>query len=234
MVTPEERMWMWNHYCYVPEAKQNMGIRLRLARLMDGSYRKQHLMNTMLFTMPGTPVIYYGDEIGMGDNVYLNDRDGVRTPMQWTPETNAGFSHANPQRLYLPVINDPEFHYETVNVQVQEKRSRSMLQWMRRMIDVRKQYKCFGRGELIMLEPENRSILAYIRKFHNEVVLVVCNLSGKPASISLDLSDYDGYETTEILSATPFHDVEPSYRLTITGWGTYLLELSKKLSEHHQ
>jgi len=227
MVTPEERQWMWNHYCYVPEAKQNMGIRLRLARLMDGSYRKQHLMNTMLFTMPGTPVLYYGDEIGMGDNVYLNDRDGVRTPMQWTPETNAGFSHANPQMLYLPVINDPEFHYETVNVQVQENRSRSMLHWMRRMIAIRKRYLCFGRGEMIMLKPDNKSILAYVRKYEEEVVLVVCNLSGRPASISLPLESYAGYKAKEILGGADFHDIEENYRLTITGWGTYLIEIIK-------
>ncbi|MFK8058418.1 MAG: maltose alpha-D-glucosyltransferase [Saprospiraceae bacterium] len=227
MVTPEERQWMWNHYCYVPEAKQNMGIRLRLARLMEGSYRKQHLMNTMLFTMPGTPVIYYGDEIGMGDNVYLNDRDGVRTPMQWTPETNAGFSHANPQQLYLPVISDPEFHYETVNVQVQENRSRSMLHWMRRMISIRKRYLCFGRGEMIMLAPEDKSILAYIRKYEDEVVLVVCNLSGRPTSVNLELNEYKGCKTREILGGADFHDIGDNYRLTITGWGTYLIEISK-------
>ncbi len=228
MVTPEERQWMWNHYCYVPEAKQNMGIRLRLARLMDGSYRKMHLMNTMLFTMPGTPVIYYGDEIGMGDNVYLNDRDGVRTPMQWSPENNAGFSHATPQQLYLPVISDPEFHYETVNVQVQENRSRSMLHWMRRMIEIRKSYQCFGRGEMIMLEPEEKNILAYVRRYEDEVVLVVCNLSGRATSLCLPLESYEGYKAREILGGENFHDIEESYRLTITGWGTYLIEITKR------
>ena len=207
-----------------------MGIRLRLARLMDGSYRKMHLMNTMLFTMPGTPVIYYGDEIGMGDNVYLNDRDGVRTPMQWSPENNAGFSHATPQQLYLPVISDPEFHYETVNVQVQENRSRSMLHWMRRMISIRKKYQCFGRGEMIMLEPDAKNILAYVRRYEEEVVLVVCNLSGRATSLCLPFESYVGYKAREILGGEIFHDIEEDYRLTITGWGTYLIEITKAVN----
>ena len=228
MVTPEEREWMWNHYCYVPRAKQNMGIRLRLARLMDGSRRKQQLMNTLLFTMPGTPVVYYGDEIGMGDNVYLNDRDGVRTPMQWSPETNAGFSHATPQRLYLPTIIDPEFHYETVNVQVQEKRSRSMLHWMRRMIQVRKQYACFGRGAMTLLEPEERSILAYLRTHGEETVLVVCNLGSRAVSVCLELGErYQGARTREILGGASFPRVDGDYLLTLSAHGSYLIELQR-------
>jgi len=227
MVTPEERDWMWNHYCYVPEAKQNMGIRLRLARLMGASRRRQELMNTMLFTMPGTPVLYYGDEIGMGDNVYLNDRDGVRTPMQWGPTLNAGFSTATPQSLYLPVITDPEFHYDTINVQVQEKRARSMLQWMRRMIRVRKQYKCFGRGTMRFIEPEDTAVLAYLREYGDEVVLVVCNLSSRALSVCLDLPQYEGYRTREILGGSDFPKVSNGYLLTLSAWGTYLLEIRK-------
>ncbi len=227
MVTPEERQWMWNHYCYVPEAKQNMGIRLRLARLMNGSRRKQQLMNTMLFTMPGTPVLYYGDEIGMGDNVYLNDRDGVRTPMQWGPQQNAGFSNTNPQRLYLPVIVDPEFHYDAINVQVQEKRRGSMLNWMRRMIEVRKEYKCFGRGTMRMLEPAETSILAYLREFEDEAILVVCNLGARAISTHLNLPQYEDYRTREVLGGAEFPTVHPNFLLTLSGHGTYMLELIK-------
>ena len=227
MVTPEERQWMWNYYCYIPEAKQNMGIRLRLARLMGGSRRKQELMNIMLFTMPGTPVIYYGDEIGMGDNAYLNDRDGVRTPMQWSPENNAGFSKANPQQLYLPVIIDPEFHYESINVEVQENRSRSMLQWMRKIMGIRKRYQCFGRGTMNMLEPEQKEILAYLRQFEDELVLVVCNLSSAAVSVNLALGEFRGYQAHEILGGASFPTVSDAYHLTITGHGYYLIELAK-------
>lgn len=227
MVTPEERQWMWNYYCYIPEAKQNMGIRLRLARLMDGSRRKQELMNVMLFTMPGTPVIYYGDEIGMGDNAYLNDRDGVRTPMQWSSENNAGFSKANPQQLYLPVIIDPEFHYETVNVEVQEKRNRSMLQWMRKIMSIRKRYQCFGRGTMRMLEPEQNSVLAYLREYEDEIVLVVCNLSSVAVSVNLHLGEFKGYQGHEIMGGAKFPTVSDEYHLTITGHGYYMIELTK-------
>ncbi len=225
MVTPEERQWMWDHYCYVPEAKQNMGIRLRLARLMNGSRRKQQLMNVLLFTMPGTPVVYYGDELGMGDNVYLNDRDGVRTPMQWNAETNAGFSHANPQRLYLPTISDPEFSYEAINVEVQERRPSSMLNWMRRMIDMRKRYKCFGRGTMSFLQPEEKAVLAYIREYEQERVLVVCNLSNQALAVTLDLSKYAGMSTYEIMGGARFPRITGDYLLTMQGFGAYMIEL---------
>ena len=227
MVTPEERQWMWEHYCYVPQAKQNMGIRLRLARLMNGSRRKQQLMNVLLFTMPGTPVIYYGDEIGMGDNVYLNDRDGVRTPMQWNAETNAGFSHANPQQLYLPTITDPEFSYEAINVDVQERRPSSMLHWMRKMVALRKRYKCFGRGSLKMLDPKEQAILAYLREYQDECVLVVCNLGKQALAVSLDLSDYVGMRSFEIMGGAQFPDVSAAYLLTLQGHGAYMLELKR-------
>ncbi len=227
MVTPEERQWMWDHYCYVPEAKQNMGIRLRLARLMEGSRRKQQLMNILLFTMPGTPVIYYGDELGMGDNVYLNDRDGVRTPMQWNSDTNAGFSKTNPQRLYLPTITDPEFSYEAINVEVQERRPSSMLHWMRKMISLRKRYLCFGRGKMVMLEPSDKAILAYIREHEDQRVLVVCNLSKRAIAVSLDLSTYAGLETYEIMGGAKFPDISDKYLLTLQGYGAYLLEMKK-------
>ncbi len=226
MVTDEDREFMRDYYCYTPEARINLGIRLRLSRLMDGSRRKMQLMNTMLFTMPGTPVLYYGDEIGMGDNVFLNDRDGVRTPMQWSPETNAGFSHANPQRLYLPTIIDPEFHYETINVRVQERRPRSMLHGMRRLIKIRRQYKCFGRGSIEMLEPEERSILAYLREFEGETILVVCNLASKAVFTEIDLSRFAGKATREVLGGTHFPYIKDTpYLLTLSGWGTYLIEI---------
>ena len=226
MVTPEERQWMWDHYCYVPEAKQNMGIRLRLARLMEGSRRKQQLMNILLFTMPGTPVIYYGDELGMGDNVYLNDRDGVRTPMQWNAETNAGFSHANPQALYLPTIVDPEFSFRAINVDVQEHRPSSMLHWMRKMIALRKRYLCFGRGSMTMLHPEDKAVLAYIREYEGERVLVVCNLGKRAIAITLDLGGYAGMQCCEIMGGARFPNAGAGYLLTLQGYGAYLLELS--------
>ena len=159
MVTDEERDYLWRIYATDGRARLNLGIRRRLGPLMDNDRRKIELMNALLLSMPGTPVIYYGDEIGMGDNIYLGDRDGVRTPMQWSADRNGGFSRADPQRLYLPVIMDPVYGYQAVNVEAQQRDSASLLNWMRRLIQVRKQHRAFGRGSLSFLYPRNRKVL---------------------------------------------------------------------------
>src|SRR5437868_12171826 len=163
MVTDEERDYMYRAYADNRTARINLGIRHRLAPLLKNDRRRIELMNALLFSLPGTPVIYYGDEIGMGDNIYLGDRNGVRTPMQWSGDRNAGFSRANPQKLYLPVIIDPEYHYESVNVEAQQNNPNSLLWWMKRMIALRKRFKAFGRGSLEFLQPANRKVLAFVR-----------------------------------------------------------------------
>ena len=177
MVTDEERDYMYRVYAADPQARINLGIRRRLAPLLGNNRRRIELLNGLLFSLPGTPVIYYGDEIGMGDNVYVGDRNGVRTPMQWSSDRNAGFSAANRQRLYLPVVTDPEYHYEAVNVETQQANPQSLLWWMKRLIALRKKHPAFGRGSLEFLHPDNRRILAFIREHEGETMLVVANLS---------------------------------------------------------
>ncbi|MCP3929575.1 MAG: alpha-amylase, partial [Bacteroidetes bacterium] len=226
MVTDEDRQFMWDSYNYVPEAKINLGIRLRLARLMDGRGRKMELINMLLFSMPGTPVIYYGDEIGMGDNCYLNDRDGVRTPMQWNASLNAGFSNANPQQLYLPLIIDPEFHYRYINVEVQETKSRSLLNWMRKIIAIRRGHKAFGRGSMKMLYPENEKILAYTREYEGETILIVANLSRSVQVAWLDLTEYAGKTAYELFGEIHFPEITSTpYLLTMSSFGYYWLKI---------
>jgi maltose alpha-D-glucosyltransferase / alpha-amylase len=208
MVSDEERDYMYRFFARDPRARINLGIRRRLAPLLGNDRRKVELMNVLLFSLPGTPVIYYGDEIGMGDNFYLGDRDGVRTPMQWSNDKNAGFSTANPQRLFLPVIIDPEYHYEAVNVLTHDHNSSSLLWWMRRLIAMRKRFTAFGRGSLDFLLPENPKILAYIRKFGREVILVVTNLSRHSQHVQLDLSEYNGYVPEELFSRNQFLPID--------------------------
>ena len=168
---------MYRVYAHDPQARINLGIRRRLAPLLGTQRRKIELMKSLLFSLPGTPVLYYGDEIGMGDNVYLGDRNGVRTPMQWSGDRNAGFSHANPQRLYLPVVLDPEYHYEAINVETQQNNPTSLLWWMKRLIALRKRFKAFGRGTLEFLHPENQKVLAFILRNWDECILDIANLS---------------------------------------------------------
>ncbi len=183
-------------------------------------------MNGLLLSLPGTPVIYYGDEIGMGDNIYLGDRDGVRTPMQWSGDRNAGFSRANPQQLFLPPIIDPEFHYETVNVETQAKNGGSLLWWMRRMLALRKRYEVFGRGDLEFLHPENRRVLAYLRRDENRCVLIVANLSRFAQYVELDLSRFRGSEPLELFGQTRFPPIgELPYLLTLGPHAVYWLAL---------
>ena len=192
MVTSRERDYMYKMYAADPRMRVNVGIRRRLAPLMDNDRDRIDLLMFVLMTMPGSPILYYGDEIGMGDNIFLGDRNGVRTPMQWSPDRNAGFSRADPQRLYLPPIMDPIYGYEAVNVESQSRSHSSLLNWTKRLITVRKNYRAFGRGSLKFLEPGNRKILAYVREYEDEVVLCVVNLSRSAQPVELDLSAYKG------------------------------------------
>jgi len=211
MVTDEERDYMYRVYASDQRARINLGIRRRLAPLLGNDRPRIEVMNALLFSMPGTPVIYYGDEIGMGDNVYLGDRNGVRTPMQWTPDRNAGFSTANPQRLYLPVNIDPAYQYESLNVESQQDNAHSLLNWTKRLIALRKQYKAFGRGTLEFLQPSNQRMLAYLRRYQEETILVVANLSRFAQAVELDLHKYQGYTPVEMFGRTDFPVIGESY-----------------------
>ena len=215
MVTDEERDYMYRVYATDPHARINLGIRRRLAPLLANSRRKIELLNTLLFSMPGTPIIYYGDEIGMGDNFYLGDRNGCRTPMQWSPDRNAGFSRANPQQLYLPITIDPEYHYEAVNVENQQKNLSSLLWWMRRVIAMRRNFKAFSRGSLEFLYPDNAKVLAFLRRLENETIVVVVNLSRFAQSAELDLSRFAGCVPMEVFSRNLFRPIKKS-RYVIT------------------
>jgi maltose alpha-D-glucosyltransferase/alpha-amylase len=204
MVTDEERDYMYRVYARDPKARINLGIRRRLAPLLGNDRRTIELMNGLLFSLPGTPVIYYGDEIGMGDNIYLGDRNGVRTPMQWSGDRNAGFSRANPQQLYLPAIIDPEYHFGTVNVEAQQANPNSLLWWMKRVIALRKRYQAFGRGTIEFLYPDNRKVLAFLRRYRNEDILVVANLSRLVQFVDLDLREFKGCMPIELMGSTEF------------------------------
>ena len=192
MVTDRERDYLWNVYAADKRMRLNLGIRRRLAPLMDNDLRKIQLMNSLLLSMPGTPIMYYGDEIGMGDNIFLGDRDGVRTPMQWSPDRNAGFSRADPARLYLPPIMDPIYGFDAVNVESQQRDPSSLLNWMKRMITVRQQHPAFGRGTLRLLYPRNRKILAYLREHEGDKILCVANLARSAQAVELNLGEFRG------------------------------------------
>jgi maltose alpha-D-glucosyltransferase/alpha-amylase len=226
MVTDEERDYMYREYAADPRMRINLGIRRRLAPLMENDRRKIELLNSILFTMPGSPIIYYGDEIGMGDNVWLGDRDGVRTPMQWSPDRNAGFSRAEPQRLYLPAISDAVYGFQAVNVEAQERSPFSLLNWTKRLIRVRKQHRAFGRGSIRFLEPENPHVLAYVREHGQDIILVVNNLSGTAQAVQLDLGEYSGRVPVELLGDTAFLPIEDSaYALTLSPYGFFWFAL---------
>ena len=232
MVTDEERDYMYRAYAADPQMRVNVGIRRRLAPLMQNDRRKIELMNGLLFALPGAPVIYYGDELGMGDNVYLGDRDAVRTPMQWSPDRNAGFSGANPQRLFLPVIIDPEYHYETVNVEAQSNNPSSLLWWMRRLIALRAQHRVFGRGDIEFLLPENGKVLAFLRRDEHETVLVVANLSRHATAVTLDLHAHRGSVPVEMFGHTEFAPVsDVPYQLTLGPHGFYWFSLESQRSD---
>ncbi|MGZ3911631.1 MAG: maltose alpha-D-glucosyltransferase [Flavisolibacter sp.] len=208
MVTDEERDYMYKVYAKDPKARINLGIRHRLAPLMDNDRRKIELMNSLLFSMPGTPVIYYGDEIGMGDNFYLGDRNGVRTPMQWSPDRNAGFSAANPHSLYLPVIMDPEYNYEAVNVELQRRNTSSLFWYMKRIITTRKKFKAFGRGDMKFINVDNPKILAFTRTYEEETLLIIVNLSKYSQAAELHLPHYKGFTPVEIFSKNHFPSIK--------------------------
>jgi maltose alpha-D-glucosyltransferase / alpha-amylase len=216
MVTDEERDYMYKAYAQDRLARINVGIRRRLAPLLSNNRRLIELMNSLLLSLPGTPILYYGDEIGMGDNYHLGDRNGVRTPMQWTPDRNAGFSSTNPQRLFLPVITDPEYYYTTVNVETQSGNLSSLLWFMRRIIAVRKRFKAFGRGRMEFLPSDNNKVLTYIRSVENETILVVANLSRYCQAVQVQMSGYGGYQVRDVFSDNRFPDVgEMPYVLTL-------------------
>lgn len=229
MVTDEERDYMYKVYVKDPKARINLGIRHRLASLTGNNRRKIELLNNLLFSLPGTPVIYYGDEIGMGDNFYLGDRDGVRTPMQWTADRNAGFSTCEPYKLYLPVILDPEYHFHSVNVDVQSKNSSSLLCWMKRLIHTRKTSKAFGRGNIRFLEAENSQVLAFTRSYENETVLVVANFSRYVQPLELSLDGYEGHVPVEMFSKNKFPAVKKGqpYFLALGALECQWLQLKK-------
>jgi len=232
MVTDEERDYMYRMYAHDTQARLNLGIRRRLAPLLNNDRKKIELMNALLFSLPGTPIIYYGDEIGMGDNIYLGDRHGVRTPMQWSADRNAGFSHTNPQRLYLPVNIDPEYHYEAVNVEAQQSNPDSFLWWMKRLIVLRKRFKAFGRGSLEFLHPENRKILAFLRHYEDEDILVVANLSRQAQHTSLNLTEFNGKVPVEIFGQTEFPNIaEAPYSITLSPYSFYWFSLESKQPE---
>ena len=224
MVTDEERDYMYRIYARDPRARINLGIRRRLAPLMGDDRHKIELMNVLLFCLPGTPIIYYGDEIGMGDNYYLGDRNGVRTPMQWSPDRNAGFSASNPQRLYLPVVIDPEYHFEALNVENQAKNPSSLLWWMKRLIDLRKRHQAFGWGSLEFLTLENPRILAFVRSFEGETILVVLNLSRTAQYVEINHPRFVGHVLEDIIGRTRFPVVKDSPYLIIVGpYGYHLM-----------
>jgi len=227
MVTDEERDYMYSIYAQDPRMRVNVGIRRRLAPLLDNSRRAIELLNALLFSLPGTPILYYGDELGMGDNVFLGDRDGVRTPMQWNGDRNAGFSRADPASLYLPVIQDPLYGYQAVNVEAQERSASSLLNWMRRMVALRSRRPALGRGDLIMLHPENRAIFAFLRIHEDGVpTLVVANLSRFAQAVELDLSEYAGTQPVEVIGQQSFPPVtDAPYVLTTGPHGFYWFDL---------
>jgi maltose alpha-D-glucosyltransferase/alpha-amylase len=229
MVTDEERDYMYRTYAHDRQMRINLGIRRRLAPLLENDRRKIELMNALLFSLPGTPIIYYGDEIGMGDNVYLGDRNGVRTPMQWSADRNAGFSRANPQRLYLPVNIDPEYHYEAVNVETQQRNPHSLLWWMKRCIAQRKQSRAFGRGTLEFLYPSNRKVLAFFRQFEEDRILVVANLSRFSQGVELDLQKFLGSTLLEIFGVSHFPPItQEPYFLSLAPYSFYWFKLLPK------
>jgi maltose alpha-D-glucosyltransferase / alpha-amylase len=226
MVTDEERDYMYLEYARDPRMKLNLGIRRRLAPLLESNRDQSELFHAMLLSLPGTPIIYYGDEIGMGDNIFLGDRDGVRTPMQWSADRNSGFSRADFAQLYLPLLMDPLYGYERVNVEAEQRNQNSFLQWFRRLLEVRKQHPVFGHGSFEVLHPDNSAIFAYIRRLGEDVVLVVNNLSGRAQAAELDLHEYEGMFPVELLGRETFPRVgELPYLLTFGAHSFYWFQL---------
>ena len=232
MVTDEERDYMYDEYAKDPRMRRNIGIARRLAPLLDNGRRQMEMLYSLLFSLPGSPVVYYGDEVGMGDNIYLGDRDGVRTPMQWSSDRNAGFSRADPAALYLPLLMDPVYGYQAVNVEAQERVATSFLHWLRRLLQVRKQHPVFGMGDYEPLYPENRRVFAFTRQLGADVVLVVANLSRFAQPVELDLSRWTGLVPEEMFGRTPFPIVDNRpYRLAMGPHGFYWFRMVEPPSE---
>ncbi len=232
MVTDRERDYLWSFYATDRRARINLGIRRRLAPLLENDRRKVELLASLLFSMPGTPVLYYGDEIGMGDNIYLGDRDGVRTPMQWSPDRNGGFSRADPARLFLPAIQDAIYGFDSVNVEAQLASPASLLNWTRRMLAIRRNHRALGRGTLRFLYPSNRKVLAYLREIDGEQILCVCNVSRSPQAVELDLAEFRGATLVELTGGSPFPPIgELPYLLTLPGYGFYWFALDTSAAQ---
>ncbi|GAA3140965.1 maltose alpha-D-glucosyltransferase [Planomonospora alba] len=226
MVTDDERDYMYSEYAKDPRMRANVGIRRRLAPLLENDRNQIELFTALLLSLPGSPVLYYGDEIGMGDNIWLGDRDGVRTPMQWSPDRNAGFSDCDPGRLYLPVIMDPIYGYQAINVEAQQKSAGSLLNWTRRMIEIRKRHPVFGLGAFTELNASNPSVLAYVRELGDDRMLCVNNLSRFPQPVELDLRRFEGSVPVETMGGVPFPPIgELPYLLTLPGHGFYWFTL---------
>jgi maltose alpha-D-glucosyltransferase/alpha-amylase len=229
MVTDEERDYMYSEYVKDPRMRANIGIRRRLAPLLDNDRNQLELFTALLLSLPGSPVLYYGDEIGMGDNIWLGDRDAVRTPMQWTPDRNAGFSTCDPGRIYLPVLMDPVYGYQALNVEAQQASSQSLLNWTRRMIQVRREHPAFGLGDFTELGSSNPSVLAYLRNYADggdDLVICVNNMSRFPQPVELDLSEHAGGIPVELTGGVRFPPIgELPYLLTLPGHGFYWFKI---------
>jgi maltose alpha-D-glucosyltransferase/alpha-amylase len=226
MVTDEERDYMWSEYAKDPRMKLNIGIRRRLAPLVDNDRRVMELFHALLFSFPGSPILYYGDEIGMGDNIFLGDRDGVRTPMQWSPDRNAGFSRADWAQLYSGPLMDPVYGYQALNVEGELRDPSSLLHWIQRMLQVRKRHPLFGIGSFDVLSAENPSVLAYIRELGDDVVLCVNNLSRFAQPVELSLQRFEGKTPIELLGRVPFPKIgELPYLLTLGPYGFYWFQI---------
>jgi maltose alpha-D-glucosyltransferase/alpha-amylase len=244
MVADDERDYMYAEYAKDPRMKANIGIRRRLAPLLDNDRNQLELFTALLFSLPGSPVLYYGDEIGMGDNIWLGDRDGVRTPMQWTPDRNAGFSTCDPARLYLPLIMDPIYGYQALNVEAQQKNSGSFLHWTKRMIEIRKRHPVFGLGGYEELSSSNPSVLAFVREHTGpghrqdgvdatDRILCVNNLSRFPQPVELDLRRFKGVTPVECMGGVTFPPIgDLSYLLTLPGHGFYWFQLPEPKGDH--
>ena len=226
MVSDQERDYLWSTYAQDPRMRLNIGIRRRLAPLMQNDRRKIDLMHSLLLTLPGTPILYYGDEIGMGDNIHLGDRNGVRTPMQWSSDRNGGFSRANPSDLYAPLIQNPIYGFQVVNVENQARYPTSPLNTLRQMLAVRQEARLFGRGRMTLLPTKNRSILAYLREMGEDVVLVINNLSDRTESVTVDLKRFKNHVPVELFDKNPFPPIRSSrFHFTVSPFGFFWLKL---------
>lgn len=232
MCSGEERDYMYYAYARDPEMRRNIGIARRLAPLLENDRRKIELLNSLVFTLPGSPIIYYGDEIGMGDNVHLGDRNGVRTPMQWSTDRNAGFSKADPSKLYLPVISESIYGYHSTNVEAQVQTPSSLVHWMRQMIAIRKKYPAFGRGSIEFLRPRNDKVLVYLREYRDDTLLLVHNLSASAQAVELDLRKFIGAAPIELFGNTRFPSIgESPYMLSLAPYGYYWFTLRRPSRE---